>query len=157
MTRASPLRQFWFRRPGNGQGVDRVRPGAPRTSAGFTLIEMIVALAILSLSLGALFAGFSQALDRIRFNHAQMGARLLAQALIAQSGTSPSKPGTTRGVSPDGMAWSVLVTPFGAPEERKAWRPSPAQVTVTVTWSQSGHEHSLSLTTLRFLGGEAGR
>lgn len=135
----------------------RARGDVRRSSAGFTLIEMIVALAILSLSLGVLFSGFSQALDRIRFNHAQMAARLLAQALIAESGTNALKLGIAHGIASDGLIWNVAVVPFGSPMEQKAWSPTPAQVTATVTWSENGTEHSLSLTTLRFLAGEVQR
>ena len=60
-----------------------------RDAEGLTaLIEMIVALAILSIALGVLFGAFSQDMDRQRLNRTQMSARLLARALLDQSAVS---------------------------------------------------------------------
>ncbi len=119
---------------------------------GFTLIEMIVALAILSISLGVLFGAFSQDMDRQRLNRAQLGARLLAQALLDQSAVSDAQTiGNRHGVAPDGLSWTVAAAPYGGPDDRKAWRAAPARVTATVEWSFDGCPHRVTLTTLRFL------
>ncbi len=117
-----------------------------RAESGFTLIEMIVALAILSLSLGVLFGGFSQALNRSRLNAAQMNARVLAQSLLAQAGAA----GPQQGVTADGLSWTLRLAPFGSADDAKAWHPAPVQVTATVSWTSGGEQRSLSLTTLRF-------
>jgi general secretion pathway protein I len=122
------------------------------SAEGFTLIEMIVALAILSISLGVLFGAFSQDMDRQRLNRTQMSARLLAQALLNQSAVSDAQTtGVRHGVSPDGLSWTVAVTPYGERDDRRAWRATPAGMTATVEWSLDGHRHHVALTTLRFM------
>ena len=128
-----------------------------RGAEGFTLIEMIVALAILSIALGVLFSAFSQDMDRQRLNRSQMSARLLAGALLDQSAVSDSLTiGVRHGVLPDGLAWTVAVAPYGGADDRKAWRAAPAQVTATVEWTLDGHPHRVALTTLRFVHKDEG-
>jgi general secretion pathway protein I len=117
---------------------------------GFTLIEMIVALAILSVALGVLLGAFSQDMDHQRLTRAQMHARMLAQSLLEQSNLRDQvQPGTRHGVTQDGAIWAVTVAPYGTDEDRKAWPGLPVQVTATVDWSLDGHAHRVSLTTLR--------
>ena len=123
---------------------------------GFTLIEMIVALAILSIALGTLFAGFAQGFERQRLNAEQRQARVLAERLLQESGTSsPLREGATRGVAAGGLHWAVLVKPFGDPVDRKAWLFAPVQVTARVAWTMDGQDHAVELTTLRAPPAEA--
>src|ERR1700678_4212390 len=58
---------------------------APRGEAGFTLIEVLVSLTILSISLGVLLAIFLQGLDRAHESRDEASARALAQSLLAQA------------------------------------------------------------------------
>lgn len=119
---------------------------------GFTLIEMIVALAILSISLGVLLGAFSQDMDRQRLNRSQMGARLEAQALLDETlSGDPLKLGVRRGVAPGNLSWTLAVAPYTEAGDPKAWRLEPAVVTATVEWPLDGVTHRVSLTTLRFL------
>lgn len=111
--------------------------------AGFTLIEMIVALAILSISFGVLLAAFSAHMNRVALNQSEDGARQLAVSLLA----SESDHETTRhGQTRDGYTWDISTQPYGSPADRLAWRFSAEQVTVTVSWSA---DHHVSLSTLR--------
>jgi general secretion pathway protein I len=119
---------------------------------GFTLVEMIVALAILGIALATLFAAFAQGLERERLNRSQAKARWLAQTLLdgAHAGDRLS-PGSTHGVTADGLSWTLTTAPYGTPEDRKAWAFAPARLTVQVAWAQDGHTHQLALSTLGIL------
>lgn len=111
--------------------------------AGFTLIETIVALAILSISFGVLLSAFSAHMNRIALNQSEDGARQLAISLLA----SESDHETTRhGETPDGYTWDISTQPYGSPADHQAWRFAAEQVTVTVSWSA---DHHMSLSTLR--------
>jgi general secretion pathway protein I len=117
---------------------------------GFTLIEMIVSLAILSIALGVLFAAFSQDMTRQRLTEDETAARVEAQSVLARSLADPPRaPGRASGETADGLRWTLSVAPYGGIEDQKAWAFTPMQVTARVDWSVDGRDRSLSLTTLR--------
>ena len=112
--------------------------------AGFTLLEILVALAILSVSLATLLGIFSMSLDRARQSEAEMGARTLAQSLIAQTDavTDPQL-GSRGGRADGGFAWRVDLRPYGAQNA------TLASVSASVMWQGSGGNRSLTLYSLR--------
>ena len=83
---SSPMlgEEIGARAPYQVRGEPRARGG----ERGFTLIEVLVALTILSISLAALLAVFTQGLDRARESRNEAAARVLAQSLLAQAKTS---------------------------------------------------------------------
>jgi prepilin-type N-terminal cleavage/methylation domain-containing protein len=118
---------------------------------GFTLIEVLVSLTILSIALTVLFAIFGQSLDRNGEARRRLEARALAQSLLAQAETSEAlDTGDTAGRTASGLEWRLVVRPYGSPEERKAWAQNPAELWATVSWG-SGTGHALTLSTLRIL------
>ncbi|MEI9988940.1 MAG: type II secretion system protein [Rhizomicrobium sp.] len=139
----------------------RARPKASTTigpEVGFTLIEMIVSLAILSIALGVLLAAFSQDLDRQQLSRKQTEARLFATALLDESTSAGAEnPIAKQGVAGDGLSWSLGVAPYGSDADRKAWRFAPAQVTATVQWRMNGRAYGLSLRTLRPIAADGAR
>jgi len=124
-------------------------PAGPQS--GFTLIEVLVALTILSISIGVLLAVFLQGLDRARESSNEAAARVLAQSLVAQAkvGTNLSF-GTSVGKI-NGLAWRTQVLPYGSAVDRAAWQSNPAQITATVSWRGERGQRSLSLSALRLL------
>ncbi|HEY3637386.1 MAG TPA: type II secretion system protein [Rhizomicrobium sp.] len=130
-----------------------VNAWAPSASgqAGFTLIEVLVALSILSISLGVLLAVFMQGLDRARESREEAAARVLAQSLLVQvkAQANPSI-GSSSGKASD-FLWRLQVVPFGSAQDRAAWQENAAQIVATVSWRGSGGKRSISLSTLRFL------
>jgi general secretion pathway protein I len=109
--------------------------------AGFTLLEVLVALAILSVSLATLLGIFSMNLDRARQSEAEMGARTLAQSLIAQTDVViDPKLGSRSGRADGGFSWRVDLKPFA---------PALASVSASVMWQGSGGNRSLTLYSLR--------
>ena len=69
-----------------------------RRDAGFTLIEMVIAFAILGLSLSALYATFQSALSRTRHDAHLSEATMLARSVLARAGTEwPMIEGSSQG------------------------------------------------------------
>ncbi|HTQ15201.1 MAG TPA: type II secretion system protein [Rhizomicrobium sp.] len=119
---------------------------------GFTLLEILVALAILSVSLATLLGIFSMSLDRTRQSEDEMSARVLAQSLIAQADSvSDPRLGTLSGTS-NGYAWRLDLKPYGT-STQPAPAPGLASVSASVAWNGSGGRRSLMLTSLRTIPG----
>lgn len=124
--------------------------------AGFTLVEIIVALAILALSLNVILPTISDALWRTGEAEAQAEAASLARSLLAQAGTAlPLHDGQAAGQFENGFRWQLRVTPYGAADQTMRVRGS--KVLAEVFWGDAGHEYSVALTTLRLGGNGAGR
>jgi general secretion pathway protein I len=119
--------------------------------SGFTLIEVLVALTILSISLGVLMAVFLQGLDRTRESSNEAAARVLAQSLVAQAKVTTNLSFGTSAGKINGLAWRTQVLPYGTAVDRAAWQSNPAQIVATVSWRGDGGQWSVSLSTLRLL------
>jgi general secretion pathway protein I len=129
------------------------------TQAGFSLTEVIVALAILALLLGGLVGLLSDGLRRTGEAEATVQAASLAQSLLARLGTElPLQDGVTTGELAHGYRWRLSVAPYGDVADRKAWPVAAYSVSVEIHWGEANEQHSIALTTLR-LGpkGEAQR
>lgn len=121
-------------------------------SPGFTLIEVLVALAVLALTLGVLFQIFSTGLSNSRVAEAYAKATLLAQSKLASLGIEePLGEGESWGRFDERFRWRVDVESHEE-EERPADDLAPVkpyEVVVTVFWGEANEERSVSLTTLR--------
>src|SRR5262249_2971899 len=128
-------------------------PTSPR--AGFTLVEIIVALAILALSLNVMLPVISDALWRTGEAEAQAEAASLARSLLAQAGSAvPLRDGTAAGQFENGFRWRLEVTPYGGGD--KAMTVRAYKVVAEVFW-EDGRPRSLALATLRLGANGAGR
>lgn len=126
--------------------------------SGFTLIEVLVALAILGISLAVLMHVFSESLHRSRESQAEMTASTLAQSLLADVGHSvPLRPGDTKGELPNGYSWQLHIAPYGSDEDRQSWQMGALAISASVNWNDGGQTHSMTLTTLRVAPKEAGQ
>jgi general secretion pathway protein I len=147
---ASPrfsLSRDWMRHRSSHRGSGaQVRAGARGRFRGFTLIEVLVAFAILAVTLTALLQVFSTGLRSIMSVERYASATLLARSALAEVGTEiPLAPGERSASGGDGFAWRVRITPALAPLQSPGGMVIPYQVAVTVTWPQG----ALTLTTLR--------
>lgn len=125
-------------------------PSPDRADRGFTLLEVLVALAILGVSLGVLLGTFSAGLERTRQAEDRQRASALLQSLLAGAGTeSPLVEGETGGTTPDGWRWRLRVVPYGSAEDLEAWPVAAREVTAEVVWPGIAGERSLAFTTLR--------
>jgi general secretion pathway protein I len=110
--------------------------------SGFTLIEMLVALAILGLSLSVLIGVFAHAADRSRSNRQSMAARVLAQSIMDTLTRDPTVAAFDReGRTASDIAWHASVMPVNAPEIAQD-EPKPAQASVTVSWNGGSYRIS---------------
>jgi general secretion pathway protein I len=83
-------------------------PGRGR-ARGFSLLEVIVAFAVLSLAMGAGMALLSQSLRNVRVAHDHVHAAALAESLLAEAGVGEMRPRVEGGVS-GGFEWRLTVT-----------------------------------------------
>jgi general secretion pathway protein I len=120
-----------------------------RRDAGFTLIETVVALAILGLGLAVLFRVFGDALDRDFQSATKAQAASLAQSLEARLGLDlPIASGSSSGTFDNGYRWQLDISPYGDAQDRAAWPMSPYQILITVSWPFGAGYRSITLTTL---------
>jgi len=127
-----------------------------RTSmAGFTLIETLVAFAILGLASGVIMSVISK--NPIKIAHVEnlRHATAAAQSLLASVGNEQAlNVGTRRGQMSDGTGWSLAIQSYddGAEadeDSKKAPVTLPYLITVTATSGVGGTAESATLTSLR--------
>lgn len=132
----------------------------PDGARGFTLIEVIVALAILSVAVVASIQGFAQGLRLLKLAGEHQHATLLADQKLREI-VSP-KAGREEGRDEHGghtFTWETTTTEVEAPDlagdgsRAPTWR--AVQIAVKVRWAE---HREVELTTLRttFIAGETG-
>jgi prepilin-type N-terminal cleavage/methylation domain-containing protein len=126
-----------------------------RGEAGFSLIEVVVALALLGLVLAVLIDSVRSGLGSASRAAALAPPLALAEAKLAAVGiTAPLAPGDTSGQDASGIGWRVSVDDyrddgFAGPSADAPGVPKLYRVRVTATWQQGGAPRSLSLESLR--------
>jgi prepilin-type N-terminal cleavage/methylation domain-containing protein len=121
---------------------------------GFTLLEVVVSLAILSLSLGVIYHVFANALGNESYAETANRARLIAQGLIARVGTDiPATTGETTGDDGHGLRWRLSRKAFMDGPDSKSVALAAIEVSAEVFWGEGRNEKSLRLSTLRLAEG----
>jgi general secretion pathway protein I len=93
-----------------------VRSSQVRTqiSSGFTLIEVLVALAILSIALGVIVAGLRNTAAGVETAVEQSECLIIAKSLLASEGRLlPLQYGDISGTTVDGYHWDISTKPWG--------------------------------------------
>jgi general secretion pathway protein I len=125
--------------------------GGGRRQAGFSLLEVVVAFAILALSLGLLMQLFSRALSTTALSGDYSRAATLAQSRLDAVGVDiPLEPGSYSGEPEDGLSWQVLIEPYELGD--LTWEPTLDSflVTVVISWGEASNRHRrIGLSTLR--------
>jgi general secretion pathway protein I len=125
---------------------------ARRTTRGFTLIEVLVAFMILTLSLSVLFRIFSGGLSNVAVAGDYAQAVLLAESQLAAAGRSePLAVGQSYGESGDRFRWRRTVESY-IPWEDETSVTLPVSgyhVTVEVSWTRNGRDQRIILNSLR--------
>lgn len=125
----------------------RIRAGGQQ---GFSLLEVVVAFAILALSLGVLMQIFAAALNTTALSGEYSRAATLAEARLNAVGVDiPLEPGSYGEALDDGSSWEVFIAPYlpeGLPFE-----PSMELflVTATASFGDPERRRRIILTTLR--------
>jgi len=114
------------------------RSNIPRGTAGFTLIEVLVAIAVLAVVLGAIGAVVGNTVRAIRSVDRRLPLLETAQSLIASLPTREAlKPGTQTGTSGE-FRWRIdaVLLNRNVPEDTKAAKWMPLAITVRVQGSE---------------------
>jgi len=136
----------WIRR--------RAAPRLIRRDRGFTLIEVLVALAILAITMGFALRIFSGALASAADSEHQQAALTLAEALLARAGTEIAlHEGDIAGQITEGFTWRMHMTQ----DDRTRGCAVPGCVAplramlvqVSVGWVEQHRARQVQLSTLR--------
>jgi general secretion pathway protein I len=130
-----------------------------REAQGFTLLEVLVALVIAGLALGALFSGAVTGLRSARLSLDYAEAVSRAQSHLAAAGTgAPLVAGTRHGDDGGGFAWRVAVHPLATTtlqnggsltSSASSARVSLYAVSVVISWTKDGGVRQVELDTER--------
>ena len=138
-------------------------PGNGGRQRGYTLIEVIVAFALLAAALTLLLGTLSGAARQVRGSADAGRAALYAQSLMSQVGVvEPLKPGTRNGDFEDGRyRWSLDVRRWNDPARpanalRDPAAPNLLEVRLGIEWGDGGPGQRLLLRTLRLMAPNAG-
>lgn len=108
---------------------------------GFTLIEVVVAFAILSLLIGVLYQTFAQTMLGADRAQKRQAALELAESVLASWGKQDEgRAGVTAGSDGAGMRWTVETTPYAEPGRQAPWSVPAFDVHVSVAWGSSEAE-----------------
>lgn len=124
----------------------------PKNSRGMTLIEVLVAFVVLSLTLAVIMQIFSGGLRNARLGDSYSRALFLAESRLAAVGVErPLAVGEDSGQLGSDLQWRVAVAPYadGSDTERLMLPVRLYEVRVRVAWNEAGRERRVELTTLR--------
>ena len=132
------------------------RGGGGRRQGGYTLLEVIVAFALLAGALTLLLGTLSGAARQVRVSADAGRAALHAQSLLSQLGVGTMlKPGLDSGEFEAGRyRWALEITRWNDPAQRPDALRDPSapkllEVKVGVEWGGGGPRERLLLRTLR--------
>ena len=121
-------------------------------AAGFTLIEVLVALAVIGLALGAFAGAFGNGLVGHRTASDAETALALAENQLALAGATP-RIGSSSGDFAGGFAWRATVSSYkdegAGSADAVAGLPRLYHIAVSVDWRDGRRRREVSLSTLR--------
>jgi general secretion pathway protein I len=139
MTTANGFRQCW--------GVFRL---VSKDDRGFTLIEVVAAIAIVAVLAGVIFQIISGSIRSTHRAQSLANAGALAQSLLARVGNEiPLREGQLDVDTDLGLHWHLQMRRYGDAEDRKQWPVAAYIVTAEVTLQNNPSSRSVTLTTLR--------
>lgn len=119
---------------------------------GMTLIEVLVAFIVLSLTMAVIMQIFSGGMRNARIAENYSRAVFLAQSRLAEIGVEqPLAPGESNGQLGHDFRWRVTVAPHedGGAADRLALPMRLYDVRVQVSWTQDSRARQIELASLR--------
>lgn len=115
-----------------------------RPSAGFSLLEMVVAISILGLALVTMYQAASGATRNVRTDEKYAYSVELARSLLAEHSQVPLSGVTDRGETPGGFRWRVETRPVDL-QRTSLQMGSLHQIEVAVGWLDGRKEREVVL------------
>lgn len=120
---------------------------AVASQQGFSLLELLVAFAIMAISLGMLYQASGSSVRNVGDTEQYQRAAMLAKSLLSLR-DSVSDEGWNESGESAGFTWQVRSAPFPtAINDPKA--PQLHEIGITVAWQQGDRQRVLEMSTLR--------
>ena len=136
----------------------RRRSTTLRAQRGYTLIEVVVAFALLAFGMTLLLGSLTNATKQVRVSNDAGRAALHAQTLIDQAGVGEALTVGQRDGEVEGgrYRWDMNVTPFRDPtapprQDQILGAPQLLQLELTLRWGDGGPREMLRLQSLRLV------
>ena len=118
-----------------------------RRQGGFTILELLVAFAIMAISLGMLYRASGGSVRAVGDMEHYQRATVLAESILAMRDAIPEE-GWTEAGRVAGFDWRVESAPY--PTDVSGPTVTPLhEIRVVVSWPQGGRMRQLELATLR--------
>ncbi len=114
---------------------------------GLTLLELLVAFAIMAMSLGLLYRVMGGSVRNAGEIERYQRAVVLAQSLLSLRDTVPEG-GWLQAGEASGYRWHIQSAPYATGLSGPAI-PTLHEVSIAISWSEDARQRSLELTTLR--------
>ena len=123
------------------------------TERGFTLLEVLVAFSIFTVSLGILFQIFSNGTRAAMLSDEYTQAVFIAQSRLASVGIEGDfDVDEYSGKENEIYYWTTIVRPYESTDDlERTYNLSEREIEVTVNWNSRGKERSIKLNTLRLI------
>lgn len=117
----------------------------PCKNSGFSLLEMVVAVAILGISLGALYQSVAGATRIVRIDEKYAYGVELARSLLADNAVVPQAGMNKAGETAGGFSWFVQASPIVLPEGSNLQSGQLQQIEVSVSWNDGDKTREVAL------------
>ncbi|WP_299773781.1 prepilin-type N-terminal cleavage/methylation domain-containing protein [uncultured Pseudoteredinibacter sp.] len=116
-----------------------------RSQAGFSLLEMLVAIAVLGLCLGALYQAVAGASRNVSLDEQYAYASVLAESLLANHQVVPITGLQLNGETEGGYGWQVSTQPAAGDYPEGMKEGSLQDIEVVVSWDDGHRERQFLL------------
>ncbi|EAQ98321.2 prepilin-type N-terminal cleavage/methylation domain protein [Congregibacter litoralis KT71] len=121
---------------------------SPMRQQGFSLLEMVVAVAILGLALGALYQSVGGATRNVRADQRYAYAVELGRSLIADNSVVPLEGLQKTGETSGGFVWEVVASPLERARGSALGGGRLQLIDVRVSWPDGSRQRQITLSSV---------